>query len=162
MQPLSIIALLCEDIRDEVGGSISIVGALPDNAALTPLSEKADVQPSAQLPRMLGKLSIYIRANFDPEDRIPTIKFRLITPDDKEVDIGEADAEVIVKAQNQAKEKGSPIAGTISRAVLMNFKPSKPGILRVLAVVGDEIRIVGILNFLAVPAPDATTSSTAH
>lgn len=158
MQPISIIAVLCEDVRDEIGGLITLVGVMQDNASINPQTEKSD-----PLQKVLNKLSIFIRATFDPDDKIPTIKFRLVMPDSTSLDIGEAGADVIAQAQVQAKEKGNPIAGTISRAILLNFHLPKPGVLRVEADVRDETRIIGILNFMVAPeAPIATVSSIAH
>lgn len=138
---------------------MTIVGALPDNI----LAQGVTVPVAGALPqKVLTKLVVYIRTNFDPEYDLPEIKFRLVLPDGTSLNVGEADASVIAKSRSQAKGNNLPLAGLVSRAIFLNFQLSQDGIIRVEANIGDENRLVGILNFLRAPEVKNPISSIAQ
>lgn len=149
MMPLSIIGLFCEDIREESGEIYTLVGLLPDNinVELAPAQgEQKTTVPSSQ-NRVLSKLCIFARANFDPDDPINRIDFSIVLPNDQRVELGAIKEDVFEKAKLQAKENRSPLAGVILRSILAAFRMSKPGLVRLEATIGKEKRTLAMLNF---------------
>ena len=149
MTPLSIIGVFCEDIRVETGDTLTLVGLLPDNIHTAPLEASSDQaeEASAGQRRLLGKLCIYVRANFEPQDPVEKIDLRLTLPNDEVVEIGSASSDMIEKAKRDAEEKGNALAGIMTRCMLQPFQLPKAGILKLEAIIGSEVRIIGHLNF---------------
>lgn len=147
MTPLSIIGTFCEDIRVETGDIITLIGLLPDNINTQPaLAEKGEV--AIDNSRLLTKLCVYTRANFDPDDPINEINLKLVFPDEKEVPLGGASPDIIKVAKEQAKERGNLLAGVVMRGVMYPFR-MQTGILRLEAIIGSEVRLISHLNFKA-------------
>src|ERR1051325_5826552 len=92
MQTLNGLAIFCADIRDEKGDTVTIVGIMPDNVKL---QEPEDTPHSEGVTkRMISKLSIYARLNFDPDLDIGVPEFRLVMPNDEVINMGSVGAEV--------------------------------------------------------------------
>ena len=150
MNPLSIIGLFCEDIREEKGDVLTLVGLMPDNVnveAVQREGKRAENMPFS-VNRVLSKLCVYARANFDPHDPIQEIGLNLVLPNGQKISIGGAVPEFVERAKVEAKEKNSPLAGVIMRAVLVGFVLPEAGILRLEASIGAEMRLLAVLNFL--------------
>lgn len=162
MTPLSIIGLFCEDIREESGEVLTLVGLLPDNInARKPqnISGGAINAPFSQ-SKFLNKLCVYVRANFDPDDPIRAIKLAIVFPDGQEVSLGETPPETMVKAKADAKAKSLPLAGIIMRAAMGGFKLQKDGgLIRLEATIDEEKRLLAALNFVV---KEETTSSNTN
>jgi hypothetical protein len=145
MQPVSIICLFCEDIRQEQSGINTLVGVLPDNMAFT------------KLPATLPKLGIYVRINIDPTVDHNSITLSLSVPGiNDQIPIAEILPSLIEKVRKDAQTTGSPIAGIISRVVFSPFNIPQAGRIRALATIRGEPVTCGSLNIvLKAPAPSA-------
>jgi hypothetical protein len=155
---MSIVGVFCEDIREEKNDVLTLVGLFPDN--INYRIEKTSKQGGAADAHQSvwgGRICVYVRANFDPNDPVQEIKLKLILPDNEEIEIGGASPEVISRAKRQAQQKGGPLAGIISRAQLHGLPFRKPGLLRLEATIGAEQRLLAFLNFQEVT--DAVTMS---
>jgi len=146
MNKFNIVALFCQDIREEKDEVVSLIGILPDNL------QTPKMVPDAQgvirsTARMLSSLHIYLRINFDPDFDLPEAYMRIVLPTEEVIEIGKIPGDVIAKARSQAKETGLPLAGVISRLGIGSFAMPKPGLLRLEVVLGDEIHLAGIQNF---------------
>lgn len=140
MQPLSIIALFCDDIRHEAQGTDSLVGIMPDNINVP------------QFPFIFPRLSFYLRVLFDARMDLKPIRIMLRIPGvHDDVQMTELHDNLISTAKKQNEGKGSPILGLIARATFSPFPVSSPGRLLVLAKVQGKERICGGLNVQEIP-----------
>jgi hypothetical protein len=147
VQPVSVVCLFCEDIRQEHNEMNTLVGILPDNLAF----------PS--LPAMIPKLGVYVRINIDATVDPGAMEILLSVPGkESRISIGTISQSLIEKARKQAQEKGSPIAGIISRAILSPFEVLQAGRIRALAIIRDEQVLCGGLNIEI--RSDQSTAST--
>lgn len=129
------ISIFCEDLRDEVAGSLSLIGVMPDNVEV------------ASADGALPKLIVYTRINLSVDEEIEEITCFLRTSNGEDVAHSIFPVEQIKEAFDQAKSQGNVIAGLVSRIQASPF-PARPG--RVLSITryrGDEY-ISGTLNFL--------------
>jgi hypothetical protein len=156
MIPLNIMAVFCEDIREEKGGTLSLIGVVPDNINISNPPNEPGVMNFDATVRMLSKLCIYIRINFDPEYDLPEAKFRLILPNNDQMDLGGIDPVTIKRAQQQAKDKGNPLAGVIGRIILAGFRIPSAGLLKLEVILDKEIYLGGALNFQLTNPPSST------
>jgi hypothetical protein len=135
------IALFCEDIREEVGGTFTIVGIYPDNVNLT------------KIPAILPKLCVYIRVNFGPDaaaKSIKTIKAHLSIPDGQSIELGEMDTAKVQEAIAAVKTSGKQ-SGVILRTYFSGFNVPKAGLLQLQVEVGGETYLAGALNVVEGP-----------
>lgn len=91
------VALFCEDIRDEVEETFTLVGLLPDNIVVQ------------QLPGMLPKLAVLIRIHLrldHVDDEAPLI-FRIHTPGAETLE-NSISADLVVKSRADAEKLGTP------------------------------------------------------
>lgn len=152
MTPLSIIGLFCEDIREESGGTITLIGLLPDNIHAERPAESGTKEAKAPTvqDKFLNKLCIYVRANFDVDDPVEDIELSLLFPDGQPLPLSQEGVQrkAIAAAKKQAKESGLPLAGIYIRAVLAGFKMQKGGgAIQLLATVDGVPRLIAALNF---------------
>lgn len=160
MNKFNIIALFCQDIREEKDDLLTLVGILPDNigierkAAPSAQAEGAASVVKGKLNRTLSKLCIYVRINFDLDYELPEAKMQLVFSDGTVHQAGSIENDVIQTSIKQAKEKGNPIAGVLARMELGGFSPP-PGVMRFEVVLGGEAHLAGAMNFV-----DASTSSS--
>ena len=137
---ISIIALFCEDVRQEASGQYTLIGILPDHIE------------APALPAMLPKLGVYIRAEFDSQSRPGSMRVSFVNGDGDEVmPLPNWSAETIDQAYNDARAKGSPIYGLIITAVTAPFRLMKEEVLKVVAEIDGISHIAGILNITASP-----------
>jgi hypothetical protein len=148
MQPVSIIALFCEDIRTEAQGTDSLVGIMPDNLNVP------------QFPFILPKLSIYLRVLFDRRMDLKPIGVGMRIPGVQgDVQMTVLDDNLISSAREKSESNESPVLGLIARAVLSPFPVPSPGRILVVAKVQGKERICGGLNVQKIPQAEPTTSS---
>src|SRR5271155_1448575 len=100
MQPVTCIALFCEDIREEQNGVFTLIGIIPDNVnvAAIPVGASGQLQPDSNI-KMLTKLCIFIRINFDPDYDLCEAKIRLVPPEGTPIELGKIDSTTIYKAR---------------------------------------------------------------
>lgn len=150
MQPFNLMALFCEDIREEKGGSLMLIGLLPDTVNLKAPDATGtitQIEEDQEPDKLLAKLCVYLRINFDPAFDLGEPTMRLVLPNDEAIPIGTISAAVAKKAASEAKEKGNLFAGLISRAVLVGFRPPKMGTVKVEITISGKAYVAGALNF---------------
>src|SRR3990167_571089 len=138
----SIVALFCEDIREEIGGKTTLVGVLPDNV-------NVPARPSGipeNLTSAMPKLCILIKFHFDPADRFSTTKHVITFPNGEEKKIKGASEETVTRARKQAIDRGAPFAGLIIKIVMAPF-PATIGRCKVETIIGPKKYLSGFLNF---------------
>lgn len=148
MQTLTVMGLFCEDIREERDGIVSLVGIFPDN--VDNIEVTGGDHGSVKLERdmkMLSKLCMYVRVNFDPDYDLPEPKMRLIQPNGEHVDLGIIEMPIVSKARTDAKAKGNILAGVVARISIGGFRAPKSGLLQLQVILGDEAHLAGALNF---------------
>lgn len=157
MEPLSILGLFCEDIREEAGEQFTLIGLMPDNVQFNAVgAQKGTPVDSAGQNKLLTQLCMFVRANFDPKDPIKEIKLRLAFPNGQIAELGGAGPDLIAQVKATAISKGNLLAGVILRAVLGGFRPGTGGALRLEADTGAGPKLLASLNM---EIGDATSSS---
>lgn len=140
------IAIFCEDIREEKSGQITLIGILPDNLNLN------------SLPGLGPKLGIYVRLAFDAKSPRPKeIAARLQTPwsEDRNFEIGHADADLIGASAEASNSSNLPVAGIVMQALISPFPIPTAGQIVVYIKVDGEERPCGVLNLIG-PSPTSS------
>lgn len=137
------VSLFCQDARDEVGGTVSLVGIMPDNVSF----------PSTA--NALPKLVIYTRINLPVDLTVASVEFFLRRPDGEKVAQNPIHSDLIDESLRNARAQGSPVAGIVSRVEAAPF-PMQVG--RFIAVIRvDETEYVGgTINLSHVRLDEAT------
>jgi hypothetical protein len=151
--PVTVFALFCEDIREESGGTFSLVGVLPDNVGFV---DSATAGKAAVLP----KLCAYIRINFDPNCNLPAPKFRLVLPDGQAVDCGTIEKKIIDEGALGAKKTDMPLTAVFARIVLAPLRlPPVSGVMRFEVDLGGDVYLAAALN---ITVPDSISTNGAR
>lgn len=140
-------ALFCEDIREEIGGTFTIVGVMPDNVEV----------PS--FPVLISKLAIYVRANIDPAFNPGSITLRIKVGDGPANDVATMDPKVVAQTMLLARETRIPMAGLVLRTMMQNLPIRAPGRITALVRTSQEEVVVGFLNIVGTANRDATASA---
>lgn len=171
---LSAMALFCEDIREELGGSLSLVGLLPDTINIVPAQRPGAPPPPGQgtggkpaAPprpnRMLTRLCILIRINFDPDDEFETLQVRVTMPNGSARVFDEIAPATLEQARAHARESGLAMAAIVSRHVFNNFQAGKPGLLKAEVLCDGKSTLAGALSFcISTGKHEYTISSSLH
>ena len=141
MIPTSIIALFCDDIREEKNGALTLVGVLGDNANVTK-------PPTDEMVGFIPKLCIYLRLSFDVSAELGLVSFTVKMPDGTEIGAGGIDSETLAKAR-ETRNKGNPIGGVVSRLQFVGLTMKTQGRMTVEATIGDQTYVAGFLNFIS-------------
>src|SRR5215208_8095167 len=99
MQPVSAVAIFCEDIREEQSGQNTIVGTLPDNLVVQAPPTGTPSTASA----VMGKLAVYLRINFDIDDKPQEVTIKLLNTNGTLLTEGGWDRSVMDKAFADSK-----------------------------------------------------------
>jgi hypothetical protein len=149
MQPVSVVAIFCEDIREEKSGQDTIVGILPDNLTI-----------SAPVPSvgtaLIPKLGLYLRVHFDVKDRPKGLSIRLLSPSDNVVAQSEWQQSVIDKAFDDSAANKMPLVGLIQKLVASPFPVPQAGKIIAIATINGSDYVAGALNVIF---PSATASA---
>jgi hypothetical protein len=139
MEPISVLSLFCDDIREEKRGSDILVGILPDNVNVP------------KIPFSFPKMAIYTRINLDPECDPGELSVTVRSPSGVALFAATLDANVVQKAITEAKASGSPIAGLINRTISMNWHVKEPGRVTVIVTAHGKEYLAGALNLQQTP-----------
>jgi len=137
----AIIGLFCEDIRQEIGGQVSLIGIFPRDIVVP------------QMPIIIPKLGLSLMFNF-PLDQIPlSIRMKIVAPWSPEplfeiAHDGFRDAAMTVKRVNDAGIGGRTFH------ILSPFMIQEPGIIRVLITIDGEDISAGSIE-IALASPDS-------
>jgi hypothetical protein len=152
--PTSVVALFCEDIREEKSGAYSLMGVMGDNVGMLP--PPADHESAVPI---IPRIFIYVRISFDVAAEIPApIRIDLRMPDGSLKHAADIE-EPIIAAARDTKEKGNPVAGIFCRIQMGGPMPGLPGHIVVEATIGSQVYVAGSVNFELVEDP-ATSSTT--
>ena len=135
MDIISAIGIFCEDIRSEKSGQDIIIGTYPDNLAVP------------EIPGAIPKVAIYTRINIDPTAVPGDIRMRLDIEGGEVIQLGTIELAYISKSQDDARKKGSPLVGLISRVAFAPFPVRKVGRVKLVIESGAKEILGGILNF---------------
>jgi hypothetical protein len=146
MYPFSFIGIFCEDIRDEVAGTHTLVGVLPDNINI------------GGVPGILGKLGVYIRIQLDENAHPKTLKARIKIPGGTIFEFADLEP-LIATAKAQAKEKGTPFTGLIAKGTFTPLPIPMLGRIEAIVEIDGTEYVCGVLNLIS-PATDASVASS--
>ena len=142
---ISSVAMFAEDSREEVQGSISLIGILPDNVNM----EMVDGQTA-----VLPKLVIYVRSVIDlRQGDLETLQVSLITPSGQISFQSTTEAGTMADHAAGSKSTDQPILTFITQIVAAPFPLLEHGQFRAVVKYGDYEQLAGILNV------EATTSN---
>lgn len=144
------IALFCDDLREEIGGSTSLVGIAPDNIVVP------------RIPSKLPKVAIYSRIiipiDFSPCDISVWLKY----PGGREVQIGSFPANDVEEACEAARAEGNLVTGLVAEAQTTSFAINEPGRIFFALRYDDREDLIGSVRFLAAEgeAEESASDST--
>lgn len=139
--PHSCVGIFCEDIREEVIGSHTIVGVMPDNINLAGPVTKAGES------LLFPKMGMYVRVNLDSSQRPKAaVSVRTIFPGIPDVPLGEVALDVIAKAFDDASDKASPLVGLIFKAVVSPMQFTTAGMAFIIVTIDDTEYVAAALN----------------
>lgn len=132
-------SLFCQDLREEVGGAVSLMGIMPDNVQ--------GAAPEAGTIAQLGKLVVYTRINLRLDEPIEPIVTFLRIPDGQEVGQQTIGLEVVEQAFREAREQDNVLAGLVVKVEMVGI-PFTPGRLTMVLKYNGEEYIAGSIRFL--------------
>lgn len=136
-------ALFCDDIRQEVGNKVSLMGLYTGVAVF-----------ESEFPITIPRLCIAVHFVQDREDEVKPVKLKVIsTNDDGEQLILEGDLDMQVERIPVAP--GATRMTTAAHIVLSPLTIEKPGAIRVRAYYGEEEYKLGGLQIVTAPWPPA-------
>jgi hypothetical protein len=162
MLPTSVMALFCDDIRAEIGGTVTIVGLLPDNmrAQNQKIAAADGIIEAPEGQRSLSKLCIYTRINFDPVTDIGNPTIHLLGLSEKPMLMGVIKDDIIAKSRQEARERGNIYAGIVFRVAFEGFRfPPRSTNFIIEVTINDQVYVAGSLN---IEILEDAISSTAH
>ena len=138
----SVMALFCEDIREEPGSVYTLIGIFPDNVNFV----IGDDSATGTAPnRIVSRFAIFLRLNFDPKNPPEAGYISLLDPSGERMRLSEIDEKTIRESAQSAKDKGNIVAGIITRVGFAQF-PLLNGMFRVELTLGSENYLAGALN----------------
>lgn len=121
------LAFFCEDIREELQGTHSLVGLLPDNIEVP------------GFPSGISNLALYLRVNFSPTDQEPdSVDVFMDRGTEGRLLMSSLDPALFKKARQEALEKESPLAGVISKIRFGPLEFGEPGRITIVVKTSDE------------------------
>jgi hypothetical protein len=137
------VGIFCEDIREEVGGTYTIVGVMPDNINIAGQPPAPEVGGTLLMP----KLAIYLRVNIETSKKpAGSIAARASIPGLPEIPMGELTAEAIDHAFADSAAKNNPLVGIIFKAAVSPVQLSQSGIASAFVRIGGEEILAATLN----------------
>jgi len=131
-RPFSIVALFCEDIREEKSGQDTLVGILPDNLVV------------GTLPGILPKLGVYFRIQLEREDSPQTMKVRVKI---LRVPAVEMSLDHVIDAAKQyAEQEALPFASILAKSIISPVPIQASGKIEATAEIDGVEYICGMLS----------------
>jgi len=161
MNRLNVMALFCQDIREEKADTRTLVGLLPDQVILNLKNSQPGLEDGCKI---LPKLCVFVRINFDLDFELDEPEIWLVAPDGERIFLGPMPYKVVQQARTEAAEKGSPLAGVVSCAVMLGYQVTHLGTLRLEVKINGTFHLAGAINFseseVLDPSPATTSSPT--
>ena len=134
--PFAAVTLFAEDLRQEVGGTYSIIGVMGDNVEV----------PS--FPGAVPKIAIYTRIHVPTDVKTDSISVVLRFPDGVEHVVNEFDPELLERTRLKAIEDSQPYYGIFGHALASPFPVQQEGVIHAIGRFGDAEGVIGTLNFV--------------
>jgi len=135
MRPFPVIALFCEDIREEKTGLRTLIGVLPDNVI------------AGSVPGLLPKLFCYFHIHLDLESDVRQIKARIKFPGGPILEAANFD-ELIEATKAEAKAQGTPFAGLMAHIGVVPAPIQQLGRIEAFVEVDGTEYLCGTLNLI--------------
>jgi hypothetical protein len=145
MNNINATAFFCQDIREEVHGTKSIIGILPNNIGVP------------EIRGMIPKMGIYFQIHVPIRDDIRKLTTIIRFSDKSDLQLSEVSAELIAEAKQEALSNELPFIGFISTVLISPFEIKETGSILALVNFNDEEYVCGILNVKLTPAATPTT-----
>jgi hypothetical protein len=136
----SALSVFAEDIREEVAGTQTIVGVMPDNMAV----------PS--FPGLFPKIAVYTRISFDPGFPPKNLSIACTLNDTLELAADTFATEMIEGSVRATRAKDGPIATLVSKILIGGITISGPSRIRVVVSNASGDVLAGSLNIELVEA----------
>lgn len=133
--PFDAITLFAEDVREEVQGTMSLIGVVPDTLAV------------AGVPSLLPKLAIYTRIHVPIDVEITELAVVAQMLDGVEIAVGDFPADFLAKARDEAVAEGKEFYGLVGHALATPFPVQQLGSVRVIVRHDGVEHLSGSLNF---------------
>ncbi len=128
------ITIFCEDIREELGNKVSLIGILPDNLNLS------------SIPGTLPKLGIYTRIHIPITWEPCALKMFMSAPGTERMLIGETSLELMAESLDMAKRLGGLNGGLTISTIAQSFHIPEPGRIVLECEAPNETFVTGSLN----------------
>jgi hypothetical protein len=142
MVAVNCVGVFCEDIRDEVSGTHTIIGVMPDNIVIAAVPN-SEAGGSLLFPR----IGIYVRVNLDPSYKPDQpIIAKVSIPGMADFNLGEMGIESLNKAFAEAAEKKNPLVGIIFKGTVSPVQLTESGLAKATVTVGGNEILCAVLN----------------
>jgi hypothetical protein len=152
IQPVSTVAIFCEDVRDEASGQTTIIGTLPDNV----IARGAPPVTGESRPR-LPKLGLYLRLNIDTRAKPTALSAKVVDAEGETIATTDWQQSVIDAAFQSARSNKAPLVGFIFRCSMGPFPVVANGLVKAIVTVDGTEFLAGALNIQV--NPDAAVSA---
>jgi hypothetical protein len=133
------LGLFCDDVRDELGGTHSIIGVYPDNLDIP------------TVPVTVPRLSMYVRLNVDSDDDPCEFSLFLIHADGEEHPLQKMQADYVAGGLAMSRHQQNPKTGFIAKSFIMGLQVKNFGRMKVVVRFTDKEITAATLNVR--PAP---------
>ena len=144
MNSINVIAIFCDDIRDEKSEQQTLVGILPDNIVLD------------RIPGALSKIGFYVRIHAPLDLPLKDVSLTITESDGKVVPLSTFEQSIIEESRKVSRDNGFSYVGLVTRAMAVPFNVSKAGLVHITVSIDGAEYHAGSLNFIEAKAlPDA-------
>jgi hypothetical protein len=143
MDDISVVAMFCSDVRQEKGGTETIVGIFPDNVRLP------------RIPGAFAQMYVYVRIHMRPNFRPLSIVTRVMAPDGSEIDRSEMEPELIERTREKAIASNTPYMGLIAKFAMAPMHVAQEGRFHTIVSIDGTEHIAGSLNCMLARAEPA-------
>lgn len=143
MEGIAALGVFCEDIREEVRGTDTIVGVLPDNVAVP------------QIPFAFPKIAIYTRLMIPVDYNPGPMNLVLRHADGSEVPLAQVDPALVEEGKVEARGQAKPFAGIVLRAAMGGLAVPAQGVMMAILREGDREHQCALLNVKVTPPAHA-------
>ena len=149
----SVVGVFCEDIREEKGGLVSLIGIYPDNLTIDNFIPNQTA---------LNRLMLYIRVHLDSKKQPKNVALKIIHPDKAILDVGPADPAIIDVGYEATKRIDAPFTSIILRLSLAPLTIRSLGWLQAEVTIDDVAYVAGAIRLTTNEPAKAPIESTRH
>jgi len=135
--PFDVLTIFAEDFREEIAGTNSLIGIIPDNIEVP------------AFPGNLMKLVFYTRAHVPTEVQLSDLSIHVMLIDGTEMLLLEVDRDLLRTSRQTSIDEARPHYGIISHATMSPVPVHSAGQVKVIVRSGSGERISGMLTFKA-------------